>query len=310
MARWSQEHTDRVKKALRAHFDAGVDLSISAYAKAADCDELVVKKLLAQAGIPGWTSPAPAVGSTTPDSGATAATGSDGTPPANPPSGGSAVPGAPSAPSAAPPASVSPEIEALRADMRSLPLAIASAVKAVVEEARGAPEGTSPADVAEQAARNQLADTYVEAATQKALQQQAWVEQAGVVVTKFYVESGLRARFPEGPGKMVEEAIDFWWRNQDSYTRMSREIGFLLAKIDALEDELDPVKRRREIREYANKLVLAALLSGAHLNEEDVILLDELMERQVRRDEARVPVSDAVTNPPRLALSPGGGSNR
>ena len=58
VARWSQEHTDRVKKALRAHFDAGVDLSISAYAKAADCDERVVKKLLAQAGIPGWTGAA------------------------------------------------------------------------------------------------------------------------------------------------------------------------------------------------------------------------------------------------------------
>ena len=108
---------------------------------------------------------------------------------------------------------------------------------------------------------------------------------------------------------MVEEAIGFWWKNQDTYTQMSRQIGFLLAKVDQVESELAPVNRRRALEEHAQKLILAAFLNGAHLNEEDLILLDEFVAHQLRRLEAPVAVPDGVTNPPRLALAEGGGRN-
>ena len=138
-------------------------------------------------------------------------------------------------------------VEQAIAPTRNLPAAVGEEVRRVTGQiAEG--QGKSPEEAAEDRARRQVSKETEDWVVVRASEMHTWMELTGEAVDEFWTDRGLRSKYKDGPGGMVEDALAFWWQNG-----VSGRVADLWDQIGELRDERDDLARRvYEVTEYRN----------------------------------------------------------
>ncbi len=138
------------------------------------------------------------------------------------------------------------EVQAI-APTRSLPAAVGEEVRKVTGQIAEGP-GKSPEETAKERARRQVSKATENWVVARAQAMHTWMERTGEAVYEFWNECGLRSKYKDGSGRMVEDALAFWWQNG-----VSGRVADLWDQIGELRDERDDLARRvYEVTEYRN----------------------------------------------------------
>lgn len=138
-------------------------------------------------------------------------------------------------------------VEQAIAPTRSLPAAVGEEVRKVTGQI-AAVQGKSSKEIADERALKQISKETEAWVVSRASEMHTWMEQTGETVYKFWNDKGLRSTFPNGPGQMLETALEFYWQQG-----ASGKVADLWDMIDDLRAERDDLARRVfELTNYRN----------------------------------------------------------
>lgn len=258
---FNKEQKASINAAIKAHADAGKNLTITGYAKAAGIKRDSVKPFVIALGLPvsSVLKPEPA-GS--PDEG-------EGGGPTGPTETGGAPPD-----SELRPEDYTPEVGNVLREIRKMPAAVAGAVTEAINRRLPAP-GQDTESRATAAAVQALTESHISDTSAIAGRLDSWDKSTGQAVREFYMASGLAGEFPgdEGPKAMVRAAMSFWWNNRGEITQLRRDYDDALDELDEAHRQLDPENRRREQTDNVWKLLTVAAMGGHPLPKGEVAYL-------------------------------------
>lgn len=271
---------ERIKEALRAHFKAGVNLTISGYARAASITRETVREYLPKIGIPGredrltkdelGAEPDPAASIPDPSPASSSPGAPAGTPPATP-AAGPASPGTHMIPVNPVDLSITRKdllelrahVDRVLTTIQTMPPATAQAVTEAIGQVVGE-SGRSPAAMAEALARQRVSSEYSENVVGVASDLLKYDTQAGEAARRVWLNGGHNGEFAS-PRELVETCYQFWLRNRDLVSHLMEENYKLQEYCEAASQDLSEENRRRVSADQVWLFVLAAKLNGVDL---------------------------------------------